>query len=111
MEHSAALNALAALSQVNRLDVYRLLVKAGTNGMPAGEIAAALDVAPNSLTFHLDRLRHASLTTVKREGRSMIYAARYDTMNELVGYLTENCCQGSRVSVPTKKAKKTKVAA
>jgi DNA-binding transcriptional ArsR family regulator len=62
--------------------------------MPAGEVAEALGLAPNTLTFHFDRLRHAGLVTVRREGRSMIYGARYDTMNALVGYLTENCCRG-----------------
>ena len=62
--------------------------------MPAGEIASTLKLAPNTLTFHFDRLRMARLVTVRRDGRSMIYAARYDTMNELLGYLTENCCQG-----------------
>jgi len=63
--------------------------------MAAGAIAEALDVAPNTLTFHFDRLRMAGLATVRREGRSMIYAARFETMNELVGFLTENCCGGT----------------
>ena len=62
--------------------------------MPAGSVADALGLAPNTLTFHFDRLREAGLVTVRREGRSMIYAARYDTMNALLDYLTENCCQG-----------------
>jgi DNA-binding transcriptional ArsR family regulator len=89
-----ALAALAALAQENRLDVFRLLVQAGPEGMPAGSVAAALRLAPNTLTFHFDRLRAAGLVTVRRDGRSMIYAARYETMNALLGYLTENCCQG-----------------
>src|SRR5262249_32623303 len=84
--------ALAALAQDNRLDVFRLLVQAGPDGMPAGNVASALKLAPNTLTFHFDRLRHAGLVTGRREGRLMIYAARYDTMNQVVGYLTENCC-------------------
>jgi len=95
MEKSHAVAALAALAQDNRLDVYRLLVRAGRDGMPAGEIAAALELAPNTLTFHFDRLRQAGLVTVERNGRSMIYAARYDTMKALLAYLTENCCQGA----------------
>jgi ArsR family transcriptional regulator len=95
MEKSAAVSALAALAQDNRLDVYRLLVEAGAEGMPAGEVAAALDLPPNTLTFHFDRLRLAGLVTVRREGRSMIYAARYDVMNALLAYLTENCCRRS----------------
>jgi ArsR family transcriptional regulator, arsenate/arsenite/antimonite-responsive transcriptional repressor len=94
MEQSDAIAALAALAQDNRLDVYRLLVQAGPEGMPAGNVASVLKLAPNTLTFHFDRLRQAGLVTVRREGRSMIYAARFDTMNTLLAYLTENCCQG-----------------
>jgi ArsR family transcriptional regulator, arsenate/arsenite/antimonite-responsive transcriptional repressor len=86
--------ALAALAQDNRLDVFRLLVEAGPEGMPAGAVATTLDLAPNTLTFHFDRLRIAGLVTVRREGRSMIYAARFETMNALIGYLTDNCCGG-----------------
>src|ERR1700732_3200368 len=95
MEQSNAIAALAALAQDNRLDVFRLLVQAGPDGMPAGSVAAALELAPNTLTFHFDRLRQAELVTVRREGRSMIYAARYDTMNALMSYLPENCCRGA----------------
>jgi ArsR family transcriptional regulator, arsenate/arsenite/antimonite-responsive transcriptional repressor len=94
MEQSDAVAALAALAQDNRLDVYRLLVQAGAEGMPAGGVASTLRLAPNTLTFHFDRLRQAGLVSVRREGRSMIYAARYDTMNGLIAYLTENCCGG-----------------
>jgi ArsR family transcriptional regulator len=115
MEKSNAVAALAALAQENRLDVFRLLVEAGAEGMPAGEIAEALDIAPNTLTFHFDRLRMAGLVTVRREGRSMIYAAQYETMNALLAYLTENCCQGrscgpvrrkATVSAPTRRREK-----
>ena len=95
MEKTDAVAALAALAQDNRLDVFRLLVRAGDRGMPAGAVANALDLAPNTLTFHFDRLRDAGLVTVRREGRSMIYAARFEVMNELLGFLTENCCQGA----------------
>jgi len=94
MEKTDAVTALAALAQDNRLDVFRLLVQAGPDGMTAGAIAEALGLAPNTLTFHFDRLRMAGLATVHREGRSMIYAARFETMNALVGFLTENCCGG-----------------
>ena len=94
MKKHHALAALAALAQDNRLDVFRLLVEAGREGMPAGAVADALKLAPNALTFHFDRLREAGLVTVRRNGRSMIYAAQYDTMNALLGYLTENCCRG-----------------
>jgi ArsR family transcriptional regulator len=94
MKRHDALVALAALAQDNRLDVFRLLVEAGRDGMPAGSVAEALSLAPNTLTFHFDRLRDAGLVTVRRDGRSMIYSARYETMNALIAYLTENCCRG-----------------
>jgi ArsR family transcriptional regulator, arsenate/arsenite/antimonite-responsive transcriptional repressor len=95
MEKTDAVTALAALAQDNRLDVFRLLVQAGPDGLPAGGVADALDLAPNTLTFHFDRLRQAGLVTVRREGRSMIYAARFETMNALLAFLTENCCAGA----------------
>jgi ArsR family transcriptional regulator, arsenate/arsenite/antimonite-responsive transcriptional repressor len=94
MERLTAVTALAALAQENRLDVFRRLVEAGPDGMPAGAVAVALGLAPNTLTFHFDRLRQAGLVTVRREGRSMIYSACFDAMNALLAYLTENCCQG-----------------
>jgi len=63
--------------------------------MPAGAVAQALDLAPNTLTFHFDRLRDAGLVTVRRDGRSMIYSAQFETMTALLGFLTENCCGGA----------------
>jgi ArsR family transcriptional regulator, arsenate/arsenite/antimonite-responsive transcriptional repressor len=98
MNKPRALSALAALAQDNRLDVFRLLVEAGPQGMPAGSVANALKLAPNTLTFHFDRLREAGLVVVRREGRSMIYSAQYDAMNALIAYLTENCCRGATAS-------------
>jgi DNA-binding transcriptional ArsR family regulator len=95
MKKHDALAALAALAQDNRLDMFRLLVEAGPDGLSAGKVSERLGLAPNTLTFHFDRLRDAGLVTVRRDGRSMIYAARFDTMNGLLGYLTENCCQGT----------------
>ena len=95
MEKSDALAALAALAQDHRLETYRLLVQAGPEGMPAGEVAAAIGLPPNTLTFHFDRLRQAGLVTVRRDGRSMIYAAQFEKMNALVSFLTENCCGGA----------------
>jgi len=95
MKKADAVAALAALAQDNRLDVFRLLVQAGPDGLPAGHVAETLGLAPNTLTFHFDRLRDAGLVTVRRNGRSMIYAARFATMNDLLGFLTENCCQGA----------------
>jgi ArsR family transcriptional regulator, arsenate/arsenite/antimonite-responsive transcriptional repressor len=94
MDKIDAVAALAALAQAHRLEVYRILVQAGPEGMAAGEVASALGIAPNTLSFHFDRLRHAGLVSVARHGRSLIYAARYETMNNLLGYLTENCCRG-----------------
>jgi DNA-binding transcriptional ArsR family regulator len=114
MEKTDVVAALSALAQDNRLDVYRLLVQAGPEGMPAGAVAAALDLAPNTLTFHFDRLRSAGLVTVRREGRSMIYAAKFETMNALLGYLTENCCRGVSCSTAGEckpSRKRTKVTA
>jgi len=94
MEKSDAIARLSALAQDHRLDVFRLLVQAGDDGLPAGEIAAAIGIPTNSLSFHLDRLRHAELVTQRRQGRSLIYAANYTAMDALLGYLTENCCAG-----------------
>ena len=116
MENSDAVAALAALAQDNRLDVFRLLVRAGPEGLPAGRVAQELDLAPNTLTFHFDRLRLAGLVTVRREGRSMIYAAQFGTMNALLGFLTENCCQGAveacaPAACKPAKSRRTKVSA
>jgi DNA-binding transcriptional ArsR family regulator len=94
MKKTDAVAILAALAQDNRLDVFRLLVEAGPDGMPAGHIAASLRMPPNALTFHLDRLREAGLVTVRRDGRMMIYTAQFAAMNALVEYLTAHCCQG-----------------
>ena len=94
MEKERAIAALAALAQENRLDAFRLLVQAGPEGMAAGEVAAAMNVPPNTLSFHFDRLRNAGLVKVERRSRSLIYSARYETINALLAYLTENCCQG-----------------
>jgi ArsR family transcriptional regulator, arsenate/arsenite/antimonite-responsive transcriptional repressor len=100
MEKTDAVTALAALAQDNRLDVFRLLVQAGRAGLAAGAVAEKLSLAPNTLSFHFDRLRNAGLVSVKREGRSLIYAARYETMNGLLAYLTANCCGGVSERAP-----------
>lgn len=103
MEKSDAVAALAALAQDHRLEVFRLLVQAGPEGMSAGAVAEVMDLAASNLTFHFDRLRHAGLITVRRDGRSMIYAARYESMNALLAFLSENCCAG--VPAPGKRSK------
>jgi DNA-binding transcriptional ArsR family regulator len=100
MEQIDIVAALSALAQQNRLDVFRLLVQAGPNGLAAGAVAEKLSLAPNTLSFHFDRLRNAGLVSVKREGRSLIYAARYETMNSLLAYLTDNCCGGVAQCAP-----------
>jgi ArsR family transcriptional regulator len=94
MKKQNAVTILGALAQDNRLDVFRLLVEAGHEGMPAGHIASSLRLPPNALSFHLDRLRDAGLITARRQGRSIIYAAQFEAMNSLVSYLTDHCCQG-----------------
>jgi len=92
MEKKGAITALGALAQETRLDVFRLLVTQGPAGLPAGVIAERLGVLPASLTFHLQQLVHAGLITQRRLGRQLIYSAEYGAMNELLAYLTENCC-------------------
>ncbi len=93
MKKQDAVGILAALAQGSRLDIFRLLVEAGPEGMPAGHIATSVRLPPSALTFHLDRLRDADLVSVRRDGRSMIYTARLEAMNALVSYLTDHCCQ------------------
>jgi ArsR family transcriptional regulator len=95
METSSAVIALSALAQENRLDVFRLLVQAGPDGMAAGDVAERLEIAPATLSFHLAQLRQAGLLTMRRDGRSLIYSANYDGMNALMAFLTENCCRGA----------------
>jgi len=95
MEKSGAIAALAALAQESRLDIFRLLVRAGAEGLPVGRIGERLGGMPSAtLSFHLNQLRQAGLVTFRREGRSLIYAAEYAAMNDLLAYLTENCCRG-----------------
>lgn len=89
-----AVEALSALAQETRLSVFRLLVRAGTEGMPAGEIASEVGVRPNTLSTHLTILETAGLLGSRRDGRSIIYAADYGRMRELLGFLMEDCCAG-----------------
>lgn len=94
MEESQIVNALAALAQVQRLRTFRALVVAGPEGMTPSVIAAQLGVAPNTLSFHLKELVHASLVSSEPRGRNLIYRANFQTMNSLLGYMTEHCCEG-----------------
>jgi ArsR family transcriptional regulator len=94
MESNAAVEMLSALGHPGRLAVFRLLVKAGPEGLPAGEIARSLGMLPNTLSANLNILSRAGLTTSRREGRSILHAARYAQMRELLGWLVEDCCNG-----------------
>lgn len=100
MKAENAVAALGAIAHDHRLAVYRMLVKRGPAGLPAGEIASRLELPPSSLTFHLQQLRRAGLVTQRRLGRQLIYAADYAAMNGLVAYLTENCCGDNTTCVP-----------
>lgn len=94
MKSDLAIKRLAALAQENRLAVFRLLVKAGPEGMAAGELARATDVPANTLSAQLNVLANAGLVASRRDGRSIIYAADYDNMSDLLLYLMKDCCQG-----------------
>ena len=95
METKKALQSLSALAQESRLSIFRLLVQAGPAGMAAGSIGEALDLPPATLSFHLAGLTRAGLAASRQEGRFVIYSADFASMNALVTYLTENCCQGA----------------
>lgn len=95
MEQGTDIDALSALAHESRLAIFRLLVPAGPEGLPAGEIGKRLGIAANALSFHLTRLRHAGLVSVRRNGQQMIYAAGYERMQQLVAHLTEDCCRNT----------------
>jgi DNA-binding transcriptional ArsR family regulator len=95
MKVKNAVDALSALAHEGRLSTFRMLVKAGPEGIAAGEIARRLDVPPNSLSANLTILSHAGLVESRRDGRSIIYNARYSQMSQLLGYLMEDCCNGA----------------
>ena len=95
MDVKDAVAALSALAHETRLAVFRILVEAGPDGVPAGSLAERLHMPPSSLTFHLQQLSHAGLVTQRRASRHIIYATDYAAMDSLMGYLTENCCAGT----------------
>jgi DNA-binding transcriptional ArsR family regulator len=99
MEKKTALAALAGLAQESRLDVFRLLVEHGPEGVPAGVIAQRLGMANATLSFHLKELSHAGLIAGRQAGRFIYYSAKFSTVNALVDYLTENCCKGASCAV------------
>lgn len=94
MKKSVVIAGLGALAQETRLDVFRLLVQAGPEGLPAGEIGARLRQPSPTMSFHLNQLRFAGLVRSHRESRSIIYSANFKAMTELISYMTENCCGG-----------------
>lgn len=94
MDAQSVVRALGALAQEHRLAAYRLLVQAGEEGLPAGVIAEKLGMVSSSMSFHLAALANAGLVTQRRQSRLIIYTANYPAMNDLMGYLTENCCCG-----------------
>jgi ArsR family transcriptional regulator, arsenate/arsenite/antimonite-responsive transcriptional repressor len=94
MEETEVVKSLAALAQPLRLQVFRALIVAGKSGLTPGTMAEGLDVPPATLSFHLKELVNAGLVTQERASRNLIYRAAYERMNALLGYLTENCCQG-----------------
>jgi ArsR family transcriptional regulator, arsenate/arsenite/antimonite-responsive transcriptional repressor len=94
MKKSIAIEALGALAQDTRLDIFRLLVQKGPEGLPAGEIGSRLGQPSPTMSFHLNQLRFAGLVSSRRASRSIIYRANFKTMNDLIAYLTENCCGG-----------------
>jgi len=94
MKKLSVIAALAALAQETRLDIFRMLVQKGPEGLPAGEIGTRLAQPSPTMSFHLNQLRFAGLITSRRESRSIIYSANFKGMNDLLSYLTENCCGG-----------------
>ena len=114
MDPGRAVSSLAALAQVTRLAIFRLLVQAGPEGLCAGDIASQLDLAPATLSFHLKELSNAGLLEPRQEGRFIYYAPDFDGMNSLVAYLTENCCGGKAcppVCAPVRRKRKETVTA
>ena len=102
MEEMDVVRSLAALAQPVRLQVFRALVVRGRTGLTPGTMAEALGIPANTLSFHLKELSHAGLVTQERSSRNIIYRAAFDRMNALLGYLTDNCCQGASCAVGVK---------
>ena len=99
MEATEVVRSLGALAQPVRLQVFRALVVTGAAGLTPGAMAEGLGIPPNTLSFHLKELTHAGLVTQERFSRNIVYRAAFDRMNALLGYLTENCCQGASCAV------------
>jgi len=101
MEKQDVIAALAALAHETRLDVFRLLVRAGGDGLAAGALADSLGVASATLSFHLKELKSAGVVSCRREGRSLIYSSNFEAMSALIRFLTLNCCEGVAACEPT----------
>ncbi|MDM0105419.1 metalloregulator ArsR/SmtB family transcription factor [Variovorax sp. J22R24] len=101
MEINQVVQALSALAHPLRLEVFRALVVAGQGGLTPGVMQEAMDVPPATLSFHLKELANSGLVSQERASRNLIYRAEYDNMNALLGYLTDNCCQGAACAVDT----------
>ena len=101
MEEKAIIRAMSALAHTVRLKVFRALVVAGRQGMTPGTMAEALDIPANTLSFHLKELASAGLVTQERASRNIIYRAAFEQMNAVLGYLTQNCCQGADCALTT----------
>ena len=95
MESTSVVNALAALAQETRLEIFRSLVRAGPEGLAAGAIAEAVGTPASTLSFHLKELANAGLAHTRQDGRFVYYSANYTTMSQVVAYLTQHCCQGT----------------
>lgn len=100
MKSTDAVTALAALAQASRLAIFRLLVEAGPDGLVVGQIAERMEIAPTTLSFHLKTLTQAGLLASRQESRFIYYAANYPAMDELIAFLTDNCCSGGGTCLP-----------
>ena len=101
MENKTAVTTLSALAQESRLTIFRTLVQAGPDGMAAGKISEATGIPPSSLSFHLKEMSYAGIVNSRQESRYIYYSANFKVMNELLAFLTENCCAGVACSVET----------
>jgi ArsR family transcriptional regulator len=102
MDTITAVNLLSSIAQEARLNIFRLLVQAGQTGLAAGMIADELNIPASTLSFHLKELSHCGLISAAQAGRFVYYSANYAAMNNLLAFLTENCCQGSSEIEPCK---------
>lgn len=104
MKTTEMVNALSALAQEHRLEVFRLLVRAGPAGLLAGDIAQQLEIPAPTLSFHLKALKHAGLVDCERISRNQLYRAQFESMNNLIQFLTEDCCAGAECVITKEQA-------